>query len=356
MSPVVREEPSAWGARLGAAATAGELSDLPFVQQPSWAASKALTGWESVRLVAQDGAAWAGAQFLLQRLPAGLGRIAYAPRGPIVVAPHAEQAATLRAELLRGLSELRSEGVTLVRLEPGESAPLPDDADQVNPADALSETLRAPWLTAAASSRITLHRARPVQPSTSRRIDLTAGMETVRAAWRSKWRQYARHATESGVTVRSVGADGAEALHTAMSSIAGRTGVKTRSSAAFAHIVSAFSGEAEILIAESPAGEVLGALLVITTPTTTTELFGGATDAGNELRAPYALKVTAMERAVARGSATYDMWGISTPGIAHFKAGWGGAPVVYPGALDVDLDPIRGPLVRLALRLRGFGA
>jgi hypothetical protein len=50
------------------------------------------------------------------------------------------------------------------------------------------------------------------------------------------------------------------------------------------------------------------------------------------------------------------MWGISTSGIAHFKAGWGGAPVVYPGALDVDLDPLRGPLVRLALRLRGFGA
>jgi lipid II:glycine glycyltransferase (peptidoglycan interpeptide bridge formation enzyme) len=356
MSPVAREEPSAWGARLRAAAATGELSDLPFVQQPSWAASKALTGWESVRLVAHDGAAWAGAQLLLQRLPAGLGRIAYAPRGPIVVAPNEAVAATLRTELLRGLSELRRDGVTLVRLEPGESTPLPDDADQVNPADALSADLRAPWLAAATTARIALHRARPVQPSTSRRIDLTAGMETVRAAWRSKWRQYARHATESGVTVRAVGADGADALYTAMTSISGRTGVKTRSSAAFAHIVNAFSGEAEILIAESPSGETLGALLVITTPTTTTELFGGATNSGNELRAPYALKVTAMERAVARGSATYDMWGISTSGIAHFKAGWGGAPVVYPGALDVDLDPIRGPLVRLALRLRGFGA
>ncbi|NDE02963.1 MAG: peptidoglycan bridge formation glycyltransferase FemA/FemB family protein [Gammaproteobacteria bacterium] len=282
MSPVAREQPSAWGARLRAAAAAGELSDLPFVQQPAWAASKALTGWGSVRLVAQDGAAWAGAQFLIQRLPAGLGRIAYAPRGPIVVAPNEAVAATLRAELLRGLTELRSDGVTLVRLEPGNSTPLPDEADQ--------------------------------------------------------------------------GADGADALYTAMTSISGRTGVKTRSSAAFAHIVSAFNGEAEILIAESPSGETLGALLVITTPTTTTELFGGATNSGNELRAPYALKVTAMERAVARGSATYDMWGISTSGIAHFKAGWGGAPVVYPGALDVDLDPLRGPLVRLALRLRGFGA
>ena len=356
MSPVVREESSAWGARLRAAATGGHLTDLPFVQQPAWAASKALTGWESVRLVAQDGVAWAGAQFLIQRLPAGLGRIAYAPRGPIVLAPSDGVAAALRAELLRGLSELRGDGVTLVRLEPGESAPLPEEADQVHPVDALSANLRAPWLIAATTARIALHRARPVQPSTSRRIDLTAGIETVRAAWRSKWRQYARHATESGVNVRAVGADGADALYTAMTSISGRTGVKTRSSAAFAHIVSAFNGDAEILIAESPAGETLGALLVITTPTTTTELFGGATNAGNELRAPYALKVTAMERAVARGSDAYDMWGISTPGIAHFKAGWGGTPVVYPGAFDLDLDPVRGPLVRLALRLRGFGA
>ena len=356
MSPVVREEPSAWGARLRAAAATGELADLPFVQQPAWAASKGLTGWESVRIVAEEGAAWAGVQLLLQRLPAGLGRIAYAPRGPIVVAPSEAVSTSLRAELLAGLSELRRDGVTLVRLEPGESTPLPDEADQVRPGDALSANLRASWFAAATTSRITLHRARPVQPSTSRRIDLTGGMEGVRAAWRSKWRQYARHATESGVTVRAVGAEGADALYTAMTSISGRTGVKTRSSAAFANIVSAFNGAAEILVAESATGEILGALLVITTPTTTTELFGGATDAGNELRAPYALKVTAMERAVARGSATYDMWGISTSGIAHFKAGWGGVPVVYPGALDVDLDPIRGPLVRLALRLRGFGA
>lgn len=356
MSPVVREEPSAWGARLRAAAAAGELFDLPFVQQPAWSASKALTGWESVCLVAHDGAAWAGAQFLIRRLPAGLGRIAYSPRGPLVVAPNEGVARTLRADLLRGLSELRRDGVTLVRLEPGESTPLADDADHVHPADGLSETLRAPWIAAATASRITLHRARPVQPSTSRRIDLSTGLENVRAAWRSKWRQYARHATEAGVTVRAVGADGAAALYTAMTAISGRTGVKTRSSAAFAHIVDAFNGEAEILLAESPSGETLGALLLITTPTTTTELFGGATDAGNELRAPYALKVAAIERAVERGSATYDMWGISTSGIAHFKAGWGGAPVVYPGALDVDLDPLRGPLVRLALRLRGFGA
>ena len=82
------------------------------------------------------------------------------------------------------------------------------------------------------------------------------------------------------------------------------------------------------------------------------ELFGGATDRGNELRAPYALKAFAIERAVDQGSTWYDMWGLVTPGIARFKAGWGGDVHAYPGALDLDLDPIRGPLVRLALRVR----
>ena len=118
----------------------------------------------------------------------------------------------------------------------------------------------------------------------------------------------------------------------------------------------AFGPRAELVIAERSDGaggsELLGALLVVRTESGSTELFGGATDRGNELRAPYALKAFAIERAVDHGGAWYDMWGLVTPGIAHFKAGWGGEVYAYPGALDLDLDPIRGPLVRFALRLR----
>jgi hypothetical protein len=118
----------------------------------------------------------------------------------------------------------------------------------------------------------------------------------------------------------------------------------------------AFGQNAELMIAErqgeTGGAELLGALLVVRTESGSTELFGGATDRGNELRAPYALKAFAIERAVGQGSAWYDMWGLVTPGIAHFKAGWGGDVHAYPGALDLDLDPIRGLLVRLALRVR----
>jgi lipid II:glycine glycyltransferase (peptidoglycan interpeptide bridge formation enzyme) len=118
----------------------------------------------------------------------------------------------------------------------------------------------------------------------------------------------------------------------------------------------AFGPHAELVIAErhgeGGGAELLGALLVVRTESGSTELFGGATDHGNELRAPYALKAFAIERAITHGSSWYDMWGLVTPGIAHFKAGWGGEVHAYPGALDLDLDPIRGPLVRLALRVR----
>jgi lipid II:glycine glycyltransferase (peptidoglycan interpeptide bridge formation enzyme) len=141
-----------------------------------------------------------------------------------------------------------------------------------------------------------------------------------------------------------------------MHSISERTGAAARSGEAFAQLMRAFGPHAELVIAEqlgeTGGAELLGALLVVRTESGSTELFGGATDRGNELRAPYALKAFAIERAITRGGAWYDMWGLVTPGIAHFKAGWGGDVHAYPGALDLDLDPIRGLLVRLALRVR----
>jgi lipid II:glycine glycyltransferase (peptidoglycan interpeptide bridge formation enzyme) len=178
----------------------------------------------------------------------------------------------------------------------------------------------------------------------------------VRAGWRSKWRQYARQSLADGVTVRLGSVDELPALSAVMRAISERTGSKARSGEAFAQLMRAFGPRSELLIAEgadaSGASELLGALLVVRTESGSTELFGGATDRGNELRAPYALKAFAIERAAEQGSAWYDMWGLVTPGIAHFKAGWGGDVHAYPGALDLDLDPIRGPLVRLALRVR----
>jgi peptidoglycan pentaglycine glycine transferase (the first glycine) len=354
---ILREEPDAWGARLVRAYAAGEINELPFTQSAAWAASKQLTGWSPTRLVVQHpSGAWAGAQLLIQSLPGPLGRFAYAPRAPLVAASDAHVADALRAELLRGLRTLRADGVTLVRLEPGSSLIVDPESNVVQPDPAHTASLRAPWHAAATSAKLRLHLAAPIQPPSSRRIPLSGGVEAVRAGWRSKWRQYARQSLADGVTVRLGSVDELPALSAVMRAISERTGSKARSGEAFAQLMRAFGPRSELLIAEgadaSGASELLGALLVVRTESGSTELFGGATDRGNELRAPYALKAFAIERAAEQGSAWYDMWGLVTPGIAHFKAGWGGDVHAYPGALDLDLDPIRGPLVRLALRVR----
>ena len=354
---ILREEPAVWDARLARAYAAGEISELPFTQLAAWATSKQLTGWTSIRLVvSHPSGAWAGAQLLMQSLPGPLGRLAYAPRAPLVVAQRPEIAAVLRAELLTALRSLRADGVTLVRLEPGDSVLMDPEGSVVQPDTALTASLRTPWHAAAASANLRLHLAAPIQPRSSRRIPLAGGVEAVRAGWRSKWRQYARQAISDGVTVRLGSPEELPSLSAVMHSISERTGAAARSGEAFAHLMRAFGPRSELLIAEGAdvggASELFGALLVVRTESGSTELFGGATDHGNELRAPYALKAFAIERAVDQGSAWYDMWGLVTPGIAHFKAGWGGDVHAYPGALDLDLDPIRGPLVRLALRVR----
>ena len=353
----LREEPAAWDARLTRAYATGEISEIPFTQLAAWATSKQLTGWSAIRLVvSHPSGAWAGAQLLLQSLPGPLGRLAYAPRAPLVAAQSPEIAAALRAELLTALRSLRADGVTLVRLEPGDSVVMDPEGSVVQPDAALTASLRTPWQVAAAGANLRLHAAAPIQPRSSRRIPLGGGVEAVRAGWRSKWRQYARQAVSDGVTVRLGSPEELPSLSAVMHSISERTGAAARSGEAFAHLMRAFGPRAELVIAErhgeGGGAELLGALLVVRTESGSTELFGGATDHGNELRAPYALKAFAIERAITHGSAWYDMWGLVTPGIAHFKAGWGGEVHAYPGALDLDLDPIRGPLVRLALRVR----
>ena len=353
----LREDPGAWDARLTHAYAAREIAEIPFTQLAAWATSKQLTGWSAIRLVvAHPSGAWAGAQLLMQSLPGPLGRLAYAPRAPLVVAQGPEAAAALRSELLIALRSLRADGVTLVRLEPGDSVVMDPEGNVVQPDTALTASLRSPWQVAATSANLRLHLAAPIQPRSSRRIPLADGIEVVRAGWRSKWRQYARQAVSDGVTVRLGSPDELPSLSAVMHSISERTGAAARSGEAFAQLMRAFGSRSELLIAEGAdaggASELLGALLVVRTESGSTELFGGATDHGNELRAPYALKAFAIERAITRGGAWYDMWGLVTPGIAHFKAGWGGDVHAYPGALDLDLDPIRGPLVRLALRVR----
>ena len=71
------------------------------------------------------------------------------------------------------------------------------------------------------------------------------------------------------------------------------------------------------------------------------------TAAGAESRANYLLKWEAIRSSREAGATSYDLWGLATGGIAHFKTGFGGREVRYIGAWDLVLDPARPACLRI---------
>jgi lipid II:glycine glycyltransferase (peptidoglycan interpeptide bridge formation enzyme) len=64
------------------------------------------------------------------------------------------------------------------------------------------------------------------------------------------------------------------------------------------------------------------------------------TAAGAESRANYLLKWEAIRSSREAGATSYDLWGLATGGIAHFKTGFGGREVQYIGAWDLVLSGV----------------
>ena len=76
------------------------------------------------------------------------------------------------------------------------------------------------------------------------------------------------------------------------------------------------------------------------------------TAAGAESRANYLLKWEAIRSSRDAGATSYDLWGLATGGIAHFKTGFGGREVRYIGAWDLVLSPLGRRAYELAQRAR----
>src|SRR5690348_1733201 len=56
------------------------------------------------------------------------------------------------------------------------------------------------------------------------------------------------------------------------------------------------------------------------------------------------------------GATSYDLWGLATGGIAHFKTGFGGRELHYIGAWDLVLDPLGRQAYERAQALRVWWA
>ncbi len=196
--------------------------------------------------------------------------------------------------------------------------------------------------------------APPIQPASTRIIDLHPDEAALQGDLRKKWRQYVNKARTAGIVVVDAEGDRLGEFYRIYRETADRAGFLIRSERAYRDIWDAFrpAGRARLLFAQTPDGEAQATLFLVRSGPRVVEPYGGMTAAGGESRANYLLKWEAIRTSREQGATSYDLWGLATGGIAHFKTGFGGREVRYIGAWDLGLDPLGRQVYETALRSR----
>ena len=300
-----------------------------YLQLSAWSDVKAVNGWAEMRVIGLDPASSVepiGAQILLRRPRPLPWAFAYAPRGPVTRVWSPESVATFTRAAVDGVRAAPSR-VSHLRIDPEIERDGPADPD-----GALRLALRAGgW-----------RPSTPIQPNATRIIDLTVDEDVLWGDLRKKWRQYVNKARTAGITVSDAAGDALPEFYRIYRETADRAGFLIRTERAYRDIWEAFAptGNARLLFARRPDGEAVATLFLVRSGTRVVEPYGGMTADGGESRANYLLKWEAIRTSREQGATTYDLWGLATGGIAHFKTGFGGREVQYIGAWDLVLDPI----------------
>jgi lipid II:glycine glycyltransferase (peptidoglycan interpeptide bridge formation enzyme) len=310
-----------------------------YLQLTAWAQVKAVNGWSAHRLHGDDAI---GAQILVRRprpLPWGF---AYAPRGPVARIWSAEQVDAFTERVRTDLPGAAGR-VSHLRIDPEIELDGPHDPD-----GALRRALR----------RSGWRPAPPIQPASTRLIDLRADEDALYGELRKKWRQYVNKARTGGVVVVDAEGDRLGEFYRIYRETADRAGFLIRTERAYRDVWEAFrpAGRARLLFAQAADGEPLATLFLVRCGPRVVEPYGGMTQAGADTRANYLLKWEAIRTSREQGAASYDLWGLATGGIAHFKTGFGGREVRYIGAWDFVLNPFGRAVYEGAGRARVWWA
>jgi peptidoglycan pentaglycine glycine transferase (the first glycine) len=324
-------------------------SSSHILQTSAWGALKARFGWEDARVgLARCEALVAGAQVLYRRLPAGLGRWAYVPMGPVV---DWDDEATLAATLAAIDQAARSRGAFALTVEPD----LGDDPVH-------RERLRALGF-----------RPSPVEAVQPRRtiiVDISPAEDEILAAMKSKTRYNTRLAARQGVAVREVAGADMPAFHALMVSTGERDRFGVHAPAYYEAAYRLFVPRdwARLLLAEVD-GEPVAAVMVFALPPRAWYFYGASGNVHREKMPAYLLQWEAMRWARSLGCTTYDLWGVPDEeeetleaeftqrqdglwGVYRFKRGFGGRLARSVGAWDKVYAPVRYRLYCWILDLR----
>jgi lipid II:glycine glycyltransferase (peptidoglycan interpeptide bridge formation enzyme) len=324
-------------------------SDGHLLQTSPWVALKARYGWSDARVgLARESALEAGAQILFRRLPAGLGRLAYVPKGPLVNWSDEGQTNQLVNALARAA---RSRGAIALTFEPA----IPDKADH-------RDRLRSLNFRPAPFSAI--------QPRRTLVVDISLDEDDVLMEMKSKTRYNIRLAGRKGVTVREGDADDVSTFTNLLEATADRAefGIHPPGYYESAYELFVPRGWARLLLAEVENQAVAG-LMVFALPPRSWYFYGASSTAHREKMPTYLLQWEAIRWAKSLGCTTYDLWGVPDQdrdvledqftarsdglwGVYRFKRGFGGDLVRTVGAWDRVLAPARYQLYQWALSLR----
>ena len=320
------------------------------LQTSPWGTLKSQFDWEPERVGLTDGGELvAGAQILYRRLPLGLGRLAYVPKGPLTDWDDVEQA---RSTIETIGHAARAHDAIALTLEP----PLRDEPDRRRQLEGLGFA-PSPF--------------ESVQPRRTIVIDLTPDEDEILMAMKSKTRYNIRLAGRKGVTVRAAETEDLPAFHKLMRTTGARNEFGIHSPAYYdaAYRLFVSRGWARLLLAEVERQPV-AALMVFALGTNAWYFYGASASVHREKMPTYLLQWEAMRWAKSRGCTTYDLWGIPDEdeealeatftersdglwGVYRFKRGFGGQVVRTIGAWDRVFAPLRYRLYRWALALRG---
>lgn len=303
-----------------------------FLQATPWGVVKRPNGWRSARIVVDGPSGPVGAQVLVRHprpLPKGFG---YAARGPVSTGPLDGGALGAFTEAARRAAA--GLGIAHLRMDPEL-----EDLD-----GSVAAKLRSlGWKPAS-----------EIQPHSTRVIDLTRTEEELLAGLRKKTRQSLRKAQDDGSTVISAGLERLPDFHRTLAGTMDRVGLPFRSVGFFRNLWDAYApaGQAMLLLAETPEGEVVSGTFLVGWGPRIVALYGGTNAEGRKRNSKYLVNWEAFRRTKAAGYQLYDLWGLPNEGITYFKAGWGGREVHYVGAWDLVVDPLGARIFEAAVQAR----
>lgn len=311
-------------------------------QSSLWARVKSVLGWGVTRLVVRDGDAIVGGVQLLTRPVGRLGKVGFAPRGPVLGSEDPALVAVLHEALLQFGRDAR---VRYLKMQP--------------PADRHD-------LVAALRDRGWASSALEAAPTATVRVAVDRPAQEIMAGMRASTRNAVRKAGRKGVTVRTGGEADLPAFCAIVEATSRRQGFVAYPARYYDAMwrIFAESGLARLLVAERE-GETLCGTLLLGFGDSVTYKMGGLADADTKVKASPAAHWAGLQWAHETGHRFYDFDGIDKAiaqavqrgdelpeaakrGVAYFKLGFGGQVALFPGALDISPNLLLRPAVRAA--------